>query len=62
MVFEHKIFKEGNEANFHLIQRRNKFRDEIIEGIKSSYSQTLKIIEEDPRLREETKSMLRSAI
>ena len=33
MVFDHKIFKQGNEDNFHLIQRRNKFRDEILEKI-----------------------------
>lgn len=33
MKFRHNIFKEGNEGNFHLINRRNKNRDEIIHNL-----------------------------
>lgn len=44
MVFDHTIFRRGNEENYYLIQRRNGSRDKAIELMKEKFEDTLDII------------------
>ena len=62
MIFENKDFNKENQDGLHLIQRRNKGRDEMINHIHKQFSATIDRVNKHRNINEETKTMLITAI
>ena len=62
MLFGSEVFKRDNVDNFHLIQRRNKGRDDILKKIHEEFAPILKTIKDHKSLTQETKDIIIASI